>query len=45
MASVLADEHTRNRVAQLLDGEFDKIELMKVAVQLIIEEPWRPKSP
>jgi len=38
MARVPASEHTRKRIAQLLDGEFDKSELMKAAVRLIIEE-------
>lgn len=38
MASVPASEATRKRMRELLGGEFDKSELMREALRLIVEE-------
>ncbi|MGH8610387.1 MAG: hypothetical protein ACREX9_24175 [Gammaproteobacteria bacterium] len=38
MARVPASGTTRKRISELLSGEFDKSELVKAAMQLIVEE-------
>jgi transposase-like protein len=38
MARVPASIATRKRIAELLDGEFEKSELMREAIRLIVEE-------
>jgi hypothetical protein len=38
MAGVPASESTRKRIAELLGGEFEKSELMREPIRLIVEE-------
>jgi transposase-like protein len=38
MTRVPASDRTRQRIAELFEGEFDKSELIRQAVRLLIEE-------